>query len=304
MLMLSPGMIELLFVGLVMRVAAVSGMRTHFVYWNTTNPAFRQQPEGNVLEVNRDKLGAGEHDQLHLICPTGREQHVIYAVSEEEYRACRVSSPRPKIVAVCNQPHRFRYFTLTFRSFSPNPTALEFKPGQSYYLVSTSTPRDLHRRAGGFCSTHNMRMTIKVAESAAAETAAAVVSTAAVAVNKPAKLSSAAAQVTASPFVRAFTGATRRSKTTSKSVPVYYYRSKTPAIHASDYIYYYSPRDLVQLKLRAKKHDKGYRDLENETLAADAQRLTSSAVGQTSCLTGLLVTLAALICTSSSLSSR
>jgi hypothetical protein len=58
------------------------------------------------------------------------------------------------------------------------------------------------------------------------------------------------------------------------SIPVYYYRSKTPTVHTSDYIYYYSPRDLVQLKLKAQKLDQ---TRENEVYRAD--RLTSSASG-------------------------
>ena len=230
---------------------------THFVYWNSTNPIFRLDNTDNVLEVNQGSVPT-EHDQLHIICPNSREQHVIYSVSEDEYFSCRVSNPRPKIVAVCNQPERFRYFTITFRSFSPNPTALEFKPGQSYYLISTSTPMDLHRRAGGYCSTHNMKMMIKVGAGQQEESLPSVPVT--------------ASPIT-SPIYRAIT--TERYTTTSNSIPVYYYRSKTPSIHSSDYIYYYSPRDLIQLKMKAKKHDKSIR-VENETYRAQRLRSSSS----------------------------
>ena len=45
-----------------------------------------------------------------------------------------------------------------FRSFSPSPMQMEFKPGQSYYFISTSSDRDIHRRVGGWCSTKNMKM--------------------------------------------------------------------------------------------------------------------------------------------------
>ena len=235
----------------------VQSITTHFVYWNSTNPMFKTGSHENILEVNRGNYPS-EHDQLHLICPNSREQHVIYSVSEEEFYNCRVSNPRPKIVAVCNQPEKFRYFTLTFRSFSPNPTALEFKPGQTYYLISTSTPMDLHRRAGGYCSTHNMKMSINVAENGLKE--------------EKSSGSSGLERITVSPIYRAVT--TPRYSTTSNSIPVYYYRSKTPGIHSSDYIYYYSPRDLVQLKLKAKKHENSI-NVENETYTA--ARLTSSA---------------------------
>ena len=51
-----------------------------------------------------------------------------------------------------------------FRSFSPSPRGLEFHPGQDYYFISTSSRTDLHRRVGGSCSTHNMKVIFKVAE--------------------------------------------------------------------------------------------------------------------------------------------
>ena len=141
-----------------------NAIKTHFVFWNTTNPIFRLDNTDNVIDVNVGNL-PWEYDQLNLICPQNSpEQHVVYSVSEEEYNSCRVTNPRPKIVAICNKPSDFMYFTITFRSFSPTPGGLEFKPGQNYYFISTSTQRDIHRRAGGFCSSHNMKMIFKVAD--------------------------------------------------------------------------------------------------------------------------------------------
>ena len=35
---------------------------------------------------------------------------------------------------------------------------MEFKPGQSYYFISTSSDRDMHRRVGGWCDTKHMKM--------------------------------------------------------------------------------------------------------------------------------------------------
>ena len=227
---------------------SVNGIQTHFVYWNSSNPIFRTDNADHVVDVNLGNL-PWEYDQLNLICPNSEEQHVIYSVSREEYMDCRVTSPRPKIVAICNRPERFLYFTITFRSFSPTPGGLEFKPGHTYYLISTSNPRDLHRRAGGYCSTHNMRMIFNVADNAQQQSSS---------VNSD-RAPSHQAPSTPSP--------------TPSSIPVYYYRSKTPAIHTSDYIYYYSPRDLVQLKLKAKTAD---RNIENEVVRAG--KLTSSAI--------------------------
>lgn len=78
------------------------------------------------------------------------------------------------------------YFTITFRSFTPQPGGLEFRPGQDYYFIcklsliigscsfvqpsnlhhllipATSSRDDLHRRVGGRCSTHNMKVVFKV----------------------------------------------------------------------------------------------------------------------------------------------
>jgi len=251
-------------------ISMVNGMTTHFLYWNSTNPQFGTEAE-HILEVNRGN-NLLEHDQLHLICPNSGEQHVIYAVSEAEYRMCRVTDPRPKIVAVCNQAQgKFRYFTITFRSFSPNPTAMEFKPGQSYYLISTSTQRDLHRRAGGYCATHNMKMVINVAE--ATENNNNVdsdISNEVASINRP-----VIPEVNQETFhIKRVT--TERVTPAANNVPVYYYRAKAQNSRASDYIYYYSPRDIIQLRLKAKKHAKGvYNKKENETFYK-AARLTAN----------------------------
>ena len=105
--------------------------KIHMVYWNTTNPIFRIDNTDHIVDVNDGNL-PWEYDQLNLICPhNSLEQHVIYSVSKEEFDNYRVTNPRPKIVAICNKPQEFMYFTITFRSFSPTPGGLEFKPGQN-----------------------------------------------------------------------------------------------------------------------------------------------------------------------------
>ena len=192
----------------------VAGSRVHTVYWNTTNPVFRIDNTDNIIDVNAGNA-ATEYDQMHLICPNSGEHHVIYSVSREEFMSCRVSSPRPKIVAVCNKPAGFRYFTITFRAFSPTPGGLEFKPGQTYYLISTSTRRGLHRRAGGYCSTHNMKMVLNIAESPATAAAAAVDSD----IVRPVRINVPRVQPTTRPKA---------------------WNTRVPA-HRSDLIYYYKP---------------------------------------------------------------
>jgi len=149
----------------VLLTAAATTVRN--VYWNTTTASLSRDPI--TVIVNQGNL-PWEYDQVNLICPVvgeagEEEQHVIYSVEKEEFESCRVSSPRPRIVAVCNRPRTFMYFTITFRSFTPTPGALEFSPGKEYYFISTSTNKDIHRRAGGWCRSHNMKMIFKVAES-------------------------------------------------------------------------------------------------------------------------------------------
>jgi len=159
-------------VGLLVNIAAVTGSQVRNVYWNTTTASFSDKPL--IVTVNEGNL-PWEYDQVNLICPTlahgdhsdqaQGEQHVIYSVEKQEFDNCRVSSPRPRIVAVCNRPDTFMYFTITFRSFTPTPGGLEFRPGQEYYFISTANSRDIHRRVGGWCKSHNMKMIVKVAES-------------------------------------------------------------------------------------------------------------------------------------------
>ena len=254
-------------------ISATSAMKTHFVYWNSTNPAFRLDNTEHVIDVNNDNL-PWEYDQLHLICPqnTG-EQHVVYSVTEEEYNSCRVTNPRPKIVAICNKPDSFMYFTITFRSFSPTPGGLEFKPGQNYYFISTSTTRDIHRRVGGYCSSHNMKMIFKVADN---EGKSNDVSSSTVEEEFTPEVE---IQKKSSPLMRAvkptLSSTYYSTPSSSSSIPIYYYRSRNPTEEPKEYNYYYSPRDMI--KLRKAILD---RTEENETLKAE--KLLSSSVSLSS----------------------
>ena len=182
-------------------------MKTHFVFWNSSNPIFLPENRDHVVWVNSGNL-AWEYDQLNLVCPQDQEQHVIYSVSQQEYEDCRVTSPRPKIVAICNKPEQLQYVTITFRNFSPTPGGLEFKPGHSYYLISTATGKDLHRRQGGYCATHNMKMVFKVADNRQESNS----------VNE-------------------------EVEEEEQSSPVY-----SALLPTSTPVYYYSPRDLVKLR--------------------------------------------------------
>lgn len=114
-----------------------------------------------------------EYDQVNILCPLyekgaisdeDAERYIIYHVNKEEYDMCRIMTAHPRIIAQCNEPFRLRYYTISFRSFSPSPGALEFHAGKDYYFISTSSKDDLHLRAGGKCRTHNMKLVFKVAD--------------------------------------------------------------------------------------------------------------------------------------------
>lgn len=86
----------------------------------------------------------------------------VLQVSKEEYETCRITNPSPRVIAICDKPFKTMYFTITFRPFTPQPGGLEFHPGRDYYFISTSSKEDLHRRIGGRCTTHNMKVVFKV----------------------------------------------------------------------------------------------------------------------------------------------
>lgn len=151
-------------------LTAISGGAKSFtIHWNSSNSIFLIDNTDNIIDVNRGNTKF-EYDQANLICPVYTpgtkdediEKYIIYNVSKDEYETCRITNPNPRIIAVCDKPFKLMYFTITFRPFTPQPGGLEFLPGHDYYFISTSTGDDLHRRIGGRCTTHNMKIVFKV----------------------------------------------------------------------------------------------------------------------------------------------
>eukprot|EP00088_Acartia_fossae_P057783 TRINITY_DN6743_c0_g1_i3.p1 TRINITY_DN6743_c0_g1~~TRINITY_DN6743_c0_g1_i3.p1 ORF type:complete len:263 (+),score=26.90 TRINITY_DN6743_c0_g1_i3:43-831(+) len=138
------------------------------IYWNSTNPLFTESPEPVNLDVNSDMSSSvRQFDQINLICPSGvrnKETHIIYSVTRDEFESCEVRGESPTIVAICDQPTNFLYFTITFRYFTPSPRQLEFKPGETYYFISTASPGHLAARQGGYCRHNNMRIQFRIGE--------------------------------------------------------------------------------------------------------------------------------------------
>lgn len=152
--------------------------KTISMYWNTTNSIFRIDNTDHIIDVNKNNA-MFEYDQVNIICPVyppdsyvddDAEKYIIYNVSKEEYETCRITNPSPRVIAVCDKPRKTMYFTITFRPFTPQPGGLEFLPGHDYYFISTSSKDDLHRRIGGRCTSHNMKVVFKVCCGNEAET--------------------------------------------------------------------------------------------------------------------------------------
>ena len=274
-------------------VMLVEGRKNHLLYWNTTNAEFKAGHIEKIvsIDVNQGNL-PWEYDQVNIICPfNSQEKHVIYSVSKEEFDSCRVSNPRPKIVAMCDKPQSFKYFTITFRSFSPSPGGLEFKPGQNYYFVSTSNSKDIHRRVGGYCQNNNMKMVFKVADNRHDETEykkhqVIVPPTPQhkTVTSQPSLYSVSKAFLKTRNFEEAHENTSKPSISPSSSIwagegkGYYDYKTRTPSVRTSDYLYYYSPRDLIQLKIAAKKY-KNLQTKDNETYRS-GKLISSSSLNQ------------------------
>merc|ERR1712083_914267 len=265
-------------------VASSEAMRSHLVFWNSTNPMFRVDNTDHIMDINQGNL-PWEYDQVNIICPfNSQEKHVIYSVSKEEFDSCRVSNPRPKIVAICDKPQNFKYFTITFRNLSPIPGGMEFKPGQDYYFISTSNRQNIHRRQGGYCSSHNMKTVFKVADNRQYKTLTKLL-------NKNKIMSN-------SPLYKSFIAPTTTTTTTippqTTNLPVYFYKSRTQTQRNKDSFYYYSPEEMDQLRREAaqKKRERDYREnLEKqnwiaEKLTSSSSLITSSVIVLSSILIG------------------
>ena len=145
----------------------------HMVHWNQSNPLFFDSPDSRIDIQNSGKWNL--YEQANIICPfydtsvplSLTEQWVIYNVTKNEYKQCRVTSTEDaKIVALCNAPYQPKFFTLTFRSFSPTPGAFEFHPGQDYYFISAqysiSSTKGQRARPNIECSHPPMRLIFRI----------------------------------------------------------------------------------------------------------------------------------------------
>ena len=140
-------------------------LKMHYIHWNSSNPIFSSgRSGGHTIDIG---LGDGpwEYHQANIICPyypddddqDRMEKFVIYNVTESEYERCRLDGNNDKkIVALCDTPRSHKYFTLTFRPFSPTPGGFEFREGRDYFFIST---RSIGERR---CSSRRMRIRLRM----------------------------------------------------------------------------------------------------------------------------------------------
>uniref|UniRef100_A0A1I7XKA3 Ephrin RBD domain-containing protein n=1 Tax=Heterorhabditis bacteriophora TaxID=37862 RepID=A0A1I7XKA3_HETBA len=112
-------------------------------------------------------------DSLDIICPyyddgtdpQDTEQSIIYRVSEEDYERCALSSSVREL-GRCTAPYKRDKVKVTFRLMSPNPSGLDYRPGTTYYFISTSTGSisGFENPVGGMCASHNLKMVIHVTD--------------------------------------------------------------------------------------------------------------------------------------------
>uniref|UniRef100_A0A0N4ZCS4 Ephrin RBD domain-containing protein n=1 Tax=Parastrongyloides trichosuri TaxID=131310 RepID=A0A0N4ZCS4_PARTI len=109
-------------------------------------------------------------DRIKINCPKSRENErkykysKLYAVSKEGYEKCSLLDS--KIIGTCKNPSLNSSINIVFREISPLAGALVFKPGEDYYLISTSTGtlEGIDNSEGGLCLTDNMRIKFEIQE--------------------------------------------------------------------------------------------------------------------------------------------
>ncbi|VDK51627.1 unnamed protein product [Anisakis simplex] len=108
-------------------------------------------------------------DRVNIICPQPRarppqpyEYTKLYAVSRDGYDSCELRNER--LIGVCQNAESQSSISIVFRDFSPLPGALEFKPGRSYYIITTSdgSEEGIDKRSGGLCASRHMKVKFEV----------------------------------------------------------------------------------------------------------------------------------------------
>ncbi|XP_074660766.1 ephrin-B2-like [Tubulanus polymorphus] len=144
----------------------VAGIELPPIYWNSTNKMFESNNTDHVIHVN---MG----DKIDLICPSyypgynanNMEYYVIYQVPKQNYDDCNIFTPIKMMRIInCSRPQFRRRYTIIFSRYTAIPNTPEFRPGQSYYYITTSRGDldGLENTYHGACKYLNMKMIFKV----------------------------------------------------------------------------------------------------------------------------------------------
>jgi len=113
----------------------------------------------------RPPVPTASHDPLTALhaAEDTYEYSKLFMVSREGYDKCELREE--KQLGICATPDQQSSISLVFRDFSPLPSAMEFHPGSSYYVITTSTgmKSGLNSTRVGLCASRNMKMKFDIA---------------------------------------------------------------------------------------------------------------------------------------------
>ncbi|XP_013882547.1 ephrin-A1b [Austrofundulus limnaeus] len=125
----------------------------HSVYWNSSNPSFKEDDYTVEVRIN---------DYLDIVCPHYAhgevlsqlaERYVLYMVEREDYEVCKPHS-FDQLRWECSRPfapHVPEKFSEKFQRFTPFTLGKEFRQGESYYYISKPMHQHGHHHHGKDC---------------------------------------------------------------------------------------------------------------------------------------------------------
>ncbi|XP_063482752.1 ephrin-A1 isoform X2 [Symphalangus syndactylus] len=112
----------------------------HTVFWNSSNPKFRNEDYTIHVQLNDYVDIICPHYEDHSVADAAMEQYILYLVEREEYQLCQPQS-KDQVRWQCNRPsakHGPEKLSEKFQRFTPFTLGKEFKEGHSYYYISHS----------------------------------------------------------------------------------------------------------------------------------------------------------------------
>uniref|UniRef100_A0A2K5IDW7 Ephrin-A1 n=1 Tax=Colobus angolensis palliatus TaxID=336983 RepID=A0A2K5IDW7_COLAP len=110
----------------------------HTVFWNSSNPKFRNEDYTIHVQLNDYVDIICPHYEDHSVADAAMERYILYLVEREEYQLCQPQS-KDQVRWQCNRPsakHGPEKLSEKFQRFTPFTLGKEFKEGHSYYYIS------------------------------------------------------------------------------------------------------------------------------------------------------------------------